>query len=51
MSVIEVSGLTKYYGKSRGVVDVTLMLKKVKFLVSLGQMAQVNPPLSGCCFR
>ncbi len=36
MSVIEVSGLTKYYGKSRGVVDVTLNVEEGEIFGFIG---------------
>ena len=32
MNTIEINSLTKFYGKSRGIIDVSLLLKKEKFL-------------------
>jgi ABC-2 type transport system ATP-binding protein len=42
MNVIEIKNLTKYYGKSRGIVDVSFNVEEGKFLALLGLMGLVS---------
>jgi len=51
MSVIEVTNLTKYYGKSRGIVDVTFAVEEGEIFGFIGPTVRVNPPPFACCCR
>lgn len=37
---LDIDGLTKFYGKSRGIEDVSFSVKKERYLVSSGLMGQ-----------
>ena len=43
MYAIQTTNLTKYYGKSRGIVDLNLAVKKGEFLI--GRQLSANDPL------
>lgn len=46
MNVIETTSLTKYYGESRGIIDINLVVPEGDFLALLVQMALEKVPLS-----
>ena len=43
MNIIEIKNLTKNYGKARGIIDVNLILNRVRSLVLSDQTEQENP--------
>lgn len=47
-AVIEASKLTKFYGKSRGVVDLDLEVREGEVFGFLGPNARANPRPSAC---
>ena len=44
MNAIQLSNLTKYYGKSRGILNLNLDVKEGEFFGFIGPTAPVNPP-------
>jgi ABC-type phosphonate transport system ATPase subunit len=50
VNIIEIKNLTKYYGKSRGIEDVSFNVEEGGFLVLSGLTAQVSQRRSGLCW-
>jgi len=51
MSVIEVNHLTKYYGKARGIIDLSFQVEEGEIFGFIGPNGRANRRRSGCCCR